>query len=113
MTIYGEVSHHGRRTRSMVIQLWVGGIDANGMLEEIGGWHVGCYNDRQARQAVEFVVARGYVTTRKHYAPIFPEGVDAYEITDAGLEALRKSYGAKAAADAKKTRTWYRRNSSK
>ena len=94
--------------RSLPLQHWIGSTDVNGMLIDIGGWHVDCYNDRHARSAVEYAKTQGWVTTRTHYAPAFPEGVPAYELTDAGLERIGATYGGSAMISAGKVRRWYR-----
>jgi hypothetical protein len=80
----------------------------NWLLTAIGGWHVGCYNAVEAREAVEYVERQGYVGRRMHYAPMIPEGVEAYELTDEGLAYLRRVQGEKAFQAAGKMRKWYR-----
>lgn len=89
-------------------QFWIGATDVNFMLTEIGGWHVDCYNDREARKAVEYAKEQGWVGRRTHYAEAFPEGSPAYELTDAGLDRVRKVYGETGYAAAHKQRQWYR-----
>lgn len=78
------------------------------MLTEIGGWHVGCYNDQGARAAVEYAIAQGWVGMRMHFAPAIPEGVQAYELTDEGLAHVRRTLGEKAFQRAGSMRKWYR-----
>lgn len=89
------------------LQLWVGSTDVNGMLTEIGGWHVGSYAALEAADAVRYALGRGWVQQRVH---CFPDGArgDAYELTDSGLEQLRRSYGSIAADRAERARQWYR-----
>ena len=41
------------------LQLWVGSTDVNGMLTEIGGWHVGSYAALGAAAAVSYALDRG------------------------------------------------------
>lgn len=89
------------------LQLWVGSTDVNGMLTEIGGWHVGSYAALEAAAAVSYALDRGWVQYRAH---LFSDGSTAvaYELTDAGLDQLRRSYGPVAADNAAKVRQWYR-----
>lgn len=90
------------------MQLWIGSTDVNGLLTQIGGWHVGCCNDVETRPAVEYAIARGWVSTRTHYAPAFPEGVRAYELTDEGLAYIRRVLGEREFKRAGIARKWYR-----
>lgn len=89
------------------LQHWIGSTDVNGLLTEVGGWHVGSYAALGAAEAVAYAVDCGWVQKRTHY---FPDGTTApaYELTDDGLERLRKSWGPKTADRAAKTRQWYR-----
>ena len=84
-----------------------------GMLAEIGGWHIGCENEAENAAAVRMAVERGFVTQRTHYALAFPEGVPAYELTNAGLEEVRRLCGDETTKNAEKTRAWYRENAIK
>lgn len=92
----------------MVTQIWVGGTDLAGMLCDIGGWWVDCQNEHQAQEAVNHARHCGYIIQRTHYSPSNPKGDPAWEVTDAGIEVLRKWWGDKAAANALKMRQWYR-----
>lgn len=93
-------------------QFWVGSTNVHFLLREIGGWFVDCPNAREAYAAIEFVKERGWVTTRKHYAPAFPEGALAYELTDKGLEQVGKNDGLTVQAQVTKRRNWYRKHAS-
>lgn len=90
------------------LQLWVRHTDVNGMLMEIGGWHVGSHAAVEAREGVQYAIEAGWVQTRLHY---FPDGTTspAYELTDLGLRQLEDSYGPKARASAEYSRDWYRK----
>jgi hypothetical protein len=99
------------RSANLMAQFWIGSTDVNFMLTQIGGWHIGCYNDQEARQAVEYAKERRWIGERIHYADAFPEGSLAYELTDAGLERVRAVYGDKGHAAAQKQRQWYRNRS--
>lgn len=90
-----------------ITQFWIGSTDLISMLTSIGGWHVNCENHRQAIEAVAYADQHGYLTRRIHYAPMIPEGVEAFELTDKGIEALR-NWDDKAANFAVKQRQWYR-----
>jgi hypothetical protein len=92
-------------------QVWIGHSDLTSVLRSINGWYVGCYNDREARRAVQYAIDRGYVAYRTHFSQMDPDGVRAYEITDAGLTWLR-THDADAEG-AEKMRAWYRENASK
>lgn len=92
----------------MGLQCWIGGTDLNGMLCSIGGWHVGCENAQEAREAVKHALEGGLIGYRTHYAPAFPEGVLAFEVRDQGIEQIRRSYGDASAEAAIKMRQWYR-----
>jgi hypothetical protein len=89
------------------LQCWIGSTDVNGMLTEIGGWHIGCYNERRSGAAVAYAIDREWVGKRTHY---FPDGKTspAYELTDAGLQRIEDSYGPKAREKADERRQWYR-----
>lgn len=78
------------------------------VLSHIGGWHVGSEIDRDNAPRVREALALGYVTERMHYAPMIPEGVPAYELTDDGLEQVRERCGELAYQSAVEQRTWYR-----
>lgn len=95
----------------MGLQCWVGGTDLNLMLCSIGGWHLGCTNAREDSHAVIYAIDSGLVGFRTHFARAFPNGVEAYEVTDKGIEQIRRSRGDASAADAIKMRQWYRDNS--
>lgn len=89
------------------LQLWIGSTDVNGMLMEVSGWHVGSLAATEAAEAVDYASRSGWIQPRTHY---FPDGdtSEAYELTDAGLIQLDKSYGPKARANAERIRQWYR-----
>lgn len=92
-------------------QVWHGSVDLGALLSEIGGWHVGCQNHEETAEAVALCEAKGWIGRRVHYAPVFPDGVAAFEITETGLKQL-EAWG----RDAKKVaevRKWYRDNSAK
>lgn len=82
------------------------------LLTEIGGWHVGCQNERQYAFFVNFALGAGLVDYRWHYAPAIPEGVQAYELTDKGIDAIRHAFGIDAADGAARCRAWYRERTS-
>lgn len=88
-------------------QHWVGSTDTNFMLTQIGGWAVGCYNDREARAAVVYAIERGWVGERVHYTPS-GETWHAYELTDAGIAEVGRLYGDATREDQIKRRQWYR-----
>jgi hypothetical protein len=90
------------------LQFWIGSTDVNGMLASIGGWHVGSIVALESADAVEYAIRNGWVQTRTHYGPAYPKGVPAYELTDAGIDQIRKSYGPRSAAQAEAVRRWYR-----
>jgi hypothetical protein len=91
------------------LQHWVGSTDVNGMLGEIGGWHVGSIIAVEKACAVQYAVDHGWVQQRTHYGPALPpEGVPAYELTDSGLVRLEKSWGPKVRKRAEESRQWYR-----
>lgn len=89
-------------------QFWIGTTDFNYLLTEVGGWHIGCQNDRDARDAVQYGIDCGLIGTRRHYAPAWPQGVDAYELTDAGLIYVAQKCGLKAYENSNRVREWYR-----
>lgn len=82
-------------------------------LRSIGGWHVGCINHKEYLVNVNKAKDLGLVTTRMHYAPVIPEGGEAFELTDAGIEMVGKLCGDDAKADVIKQRQWYRDNAAK
>jgi hypothetical protein len=88
-------------------QFWIGSTDVNFMLTQIGGWAVGCYNDREARQAVQYAIEHGWVGKRTHYCPD-GDTWPAYELTESGLTRVREVYGEKGFEAANRMRQWYR-----
>lgn len=97
-----------RERGNRMAQFWIGKTDFNYLLTEVGGWHVGCQNDREDREAVRYGIQHGLIGTRRHYAEAWPDGVDAYELTDAGLDYVAQRCGLKAFDTAKRVREWYR-----
>jgi hypothetical protein len=92
----------------MIKQIWIGGIDAAGVLSEIGNWHIGSNNHHWSKLAVDYLLKEGLVSYRTHYAPAIPQGSQAFEVTDRGLDKLRAwGWDAEAAA---RSRQWYRDN---
>jgi hypothetical protein len=89
-------------------QIWVGGVDFVSVLSSIGSWWVGCEYDQESREAVLKAERMGLVGRRTHYAPATPEGVEAYELTDAGLDYVVAHRGPKDGAYAAAMRQWYR-----
>lgn len=90
-------------------QRWVGSTDVNHLLTQIGGWGVGCYNQGQAEKAVNFAVEMHWVGIRVHHAAAYPpHGVLCFEVTDTGLNYLRRVGGESVHAKALKMRQWYR-----
>lgn len=88
-------------------QHWVGSTDINFMLTEIGGWAVGCYNDRYARQAVQYALDQKWVGYRTHYTPD-GDTWPAYELTDEGLDRVRAIFGQAPYNEQVRKRQWYR-----
>jgi hypothetical protein len=91
----------------MVPQFWIGSTDVNFMLLSVGGWHVGSYVTREAALAIEYAIERGWVQERTHY---FPGGDTsrAYELTDAGLAYVERTWGPTQAVRTERARQWYR-----
>lgn len=78
-----------------------------------GGWTIGCQNHVENEAAVERAKAAGLVGTRIHRAPIDPRGWPCFELTDAGVDEVRKLKGNEAATEAARVRQWYRDNAAK
>lgn len=89
-------------------QIWIGSTDIASMLRDIGGWAVGCANERDNSAAVQHAINREWIQQRIHYAPAFPEGVPFWELTDAGLEYLGTIARPETKGGADKMRNWYR-----
>lgn len=85
------------------------GISVAITLSQIGGWAVGCPNDvRYYPGHSRILEQRGFVTRRTHRTPSATIGDwEAYEVTDKGLDYLRKHYP-DWAKTAEETRQWYR-----
>jgi hypothetical protein len=92
----------------MYQQIWIGSTDLGSMLRDIGGWWVGCSNERENIVAVQHAIDRGWLQKRVHYAPMFPDGSECWELTDVGLEYLGKIAGPQTMGGADKMRNWYR-----
>ena len=82
--------------------------DFGRLLAEMGGWEVGCDNESRHSGALDHAMARGYVTLGQHWARDLGKMVPAYELTDDGLEQVRKLCGEKTARHVEKNRTFYR-----
>lgn len=93
-------------------QVWAGSTDLVWMLRAIGGWHVGCEIEREHIVGVQHAIDQGWLTKRIHYAPIIPEGAEAWELTDSGLEQLRR-WDERSAGGADQMRNWYRNSAKK
>ena len=107
--VHYPTQHIESQPKREFFAMWYGKFSLHHILLDIGGWHVGCENAVEAAGAVELVIHNGWVTHRKHYARAYPEGVDAYEVTDTGLDKIVEWGG-----DPKepiKMREWYRANS--
>ena len=78
------------------------------LLADMGGWQVGCDNERRYTGALDHAMAKGYVTHGQHWAPDLGKLIPAYELTDEGIEQVRKLCGKKTAAHTEKNRTFYR-----
>ena len=92
----------------MYRQIWIGSTDLASMLRSIGGWWVGCSNDREHIVAVQQAIDAGWLQKRVHYAPAYPEGSECWELTDSGLKYLGKIAGPECEEGADKMRNWYR-----
>lgn len=93
----------------MIRQHWIpGGYDEGDILAEIVGWHLGCWNARAAHNAVAYLNARGYLTTRTHY---FADGSagEAYALTERGFARL-KEIRPDRYAGAVRAHAWYAEN---
>jgi len=81
------------------------------VLSQVGSWHVSSLRALDYKTQVNYALAKGWVQIRTHYAPAFKTGVNAFELTDEGLEALKRmepsSYHQAAAS-----RQWYQDNTS-
>lgn len=95
-----------------VVQIWIDGRDASGMLTRIGSWWVDCDYHREHAAAVEWAEEQGYVTRRTHYSPATPKGQEAFELTDLGLDRVGEWWGPAAQHNATRSRQWYRDNTS-
>lgn len=82
--------------------------DFGRLLADVGGWQVGCDNERRYSGFLDHAMANGYVTHRRHWAPDQGKLIPAYELTDDGIEQVRKLCGERTAKHAEKNRTFYR-----
>jgi hypothetical protein len=94
-------------------QIWIGSTDLAMMLRSIGGWHLGCYEERANISAVLHALKHGWLQKRIHYAEAWPEGSECWELTDAGLEYLGTITSRETAGGADKMRNWYRSHKKK
>jgi len=92
-------------------QTWIRNTDLNEMLRSINGWHVNSICHADAVDAVKYVERHGWVGRRTHYSRMQPKGVEAFEITDAGLDQLAAWGGDEEGA--RKSRNFYRANVAK
>jgi hypothetical protein len=93
--------------KRLTLQLWIRSTDVHHMLLNIGGWGVDSVCHREAREAVEYAIERGWVSYRMHH-PLHGEPWRAFELTDLGLERVRGVYGPDVYEGAKTMRQWYR-----
>lgn len=63
-------------------------------------------------EAIQVLGEKGMITVRRHYADEYPNGINAFEITENGLDLLEDLVGLELTDEALQQRTWYRENSS-
>jgi hypothetical protein len=90
------------------LEEWVGSDELGFVLSVVGNWEVGCSNHQQAADAVAYAEDRGYISRRFHSDAARPSGVQAFELTNAGLDELRRLRGDAYAEKALAMREWYR-----
>jgi hypothetical protein len=78
------------------------------LLIDVGRWHLYSVETLEHREALEVLGDAYLIQMRKHYAKRYPDGVDAYELTEAGLEKLEELAGMKFADEACENREHYR-----
>lgn len=78
------------------------------LLIDVGRWHLYSVETLEHREALEVLGDAYLIQMRKHYAKRFPDGVDAYELTEAGVEKLEELAGPKFADEAVENREHYR-----
>lgn len=87
-------------------QVWLcGRTDEASMLSEVVGWAVGCDNEEAHRCEVAALKDCGYITTRRHRAPIGEW--DAYALTAAGFDRLAKIGYGEMHDNAVRAHQWY------
>lgn len=77
------------------------------LLIDVGRWHLYSAETLEHREALEVLGDAGLMRMRKHYAKAFPDGIDAYELTDAGLDKLEELTNQKFADEALENRIHY------
>lgn len=82
------------------------------LLTQVTRVHVDNPDSWPHHPAIYHCADKGWITIRQHFAEKFPQGVNAYEITDTGLEVLEEYGGTDAALEALDDRTFYRTNTS-
>lgn len=82
------------------------------LLSSFSTWHCGCENEKRLATYVYGAYAGGYLTKRKHYAQAFPEGIDAWELTDKALILIGLHIGFEDEKSVRAVRQWYRDHSS-
>lgn len=78
------------------------------LLIDVGRWHLYSVETLEHREALEVLGDADLIQMRKHYAKAFPDGVDAYELTEKGLEKLEELAGQQFADEACNNREHYR-----
>lgn len=64
------------------------------------------------KTAIQVLGERELITIRRHYADRYPAGIQAFEITDKGLDVVAEMLGEELAQETLRQRTWYQQNSS-
>lgn len=79
------------------------------LLIDVGRWHLFSVETLEHREALEVMADANLVQIRMHYAKKFPEGIQAYELTETGVEKLEELAGAGFADEAVENREHYRK----
>jgi len=85
--------------------------DLGGLLAQIGTWPPGAEQVAEHFTAVQYALDEGLIVVRKHYDAAHPDGANAFEVTDAGLDKLKELHGDEMAQEASRIREFHRNES--
>lgn len=83
------------------------------LLEHVGTWHLYSQETMQHGQGIAMLGDKELIQFRTHFADMYPNGIQAYELSEKGLDTLEALAGQEAADEAVEQREFYRKETSR